>query len=75
MESDLADKDAMRELQSKKGQQYSEADYKRLESLMYDKVILKLEAAQVIPFVRSRVHVLIDHSLSWALTCKRVATL
>lgn len=38
----------MRELQAKKNQQYSEADYKRLESLMYDKVTLKLEAAQVI---------------------------
>lgn len=52
MESDLADKDAMRELQAKKNQQYSEADYKRLESLMYDKVMLKLEAAQVIRFLR-----------------------
>lgn len=37
----------MRELQAKKNQQYSEADYRRLESLMYDKVMLKLEAAQV----------------------------
>lgn len=51
MESDLADKDAMRELQAKKHQQYSEADYRRLESLMYDKVMLKLEAAQVIRFL------------------------
>jgi len=51
VESDLADKDAMRELQLKKNQQYSEADYKRLESLMYDKVILKLEAAQVTPYL------------------------
>lgn len=50
MESDLADKDAMRELQAKKNQQYSEADYRRLELLMYDKVTLKLEAAQVIQF-------------------------
>lgn len=51
MESDLADKDAMRELQAKKNQQYNEADYMRLESLMYDKVMLKLEAAQVIRFL------------------------
>lgn len=51
MESDLVDKDAMRELQAKKNQQYSEADYMRLESLMYDKVMLKLEAAQVIRFL------------------------
>ncbi|KAG6381178.1 vacuolar protein sorting-associated protein 13 [Boletus reticuloceps] len=48
VESDLADKDAMRELEAKKNQQYSEADYRRLESLMYDKVTLKLEAAQFI---------------------------
>lgn len=50
MESDLADKTAMRELQAKKNQQYSEEDYRRLESLMYDKMLLKLEAAQVIRF-------------------------
>lgn len=64
MESDLADKDAMRELQAKKNQQYSEGDYRRLESLMYDKVMLKLEAAQVIRFHGPRILVLIDHSLS-----------
>lgn len=75
MESDLADKDAMRELQAKKNEQYSEADYRRLESLMYDKVKLKLEAAQVIRFHVLRIFVLIDRSLSWALICKRVAML
>lgn len=64
MESDLADKDAMRELQAKKNQQYSEADYRRLESLMYDKMMLKLEAAQVIRFLGLRTFVLIDRSLS-----------
>ncbi|KAG9314366.1 N-terminal region of Chorein, a TM vesicle-mediated sorter-domain-containing protein [Chiua virens] len=48
VESTLADKDAIRELQAKKNQQFSEADYARLESLMYDKVMLKLEAAQFI---------------------------
>lgn len=52
MESDLADKDAMRQLQAKKNQQYDEADYnRRLESLMYDKMTLKLEAAQVTRFL------------------------
>ncbi|KAF9229286.1 vacuolar protein sorting-associated protein 13 [Gyrodon lividus] len=50
VESDLADKVAMRELQAKRNQQYSEEDYRRLESLMYDKMLLKLEAAQAIPF-------------------------
>lgn len=64
VESDLADKDAMRELQAKKNQQYSEADYRRLESLMYDKMMLKLEAAQVIRFLGLRTFVLIDRSLS-----------
>ncbi|KAF9241379.1 vacuolar protein sorting-associated protein 13 [Melanogaster broomeanus] len=44
--SDLADKSATRELQAKRI--YSEDDYKRLESLMYDKVVLKLEAAQFV---------------------------
>ncbi|KAF8846387.1 vacuolar protein sorting-associated protein 13 [Paxillus ammoniavirescens] len=48
VESDLADKTAMRELQAKKNQQYSEEDYRRLESLMYDKMLLKLEAAQFV---------------------------
>lgn len=64
MESDLADKDAMRQLQAKKNQQYSEADYRRLESLMYDKMMLKLEAAQVIRFDASRILVLIERSSS-----------
>lgn len=64
MESDLADKNAMRELHAKKSQQYSEADYTRLESLMYDKVTLKLQAAQVIRFFGSWIRLLIDHSLS-----------
>lgn len=64
MESDLADKDAMRELQAKKNQEYSEADYTRLESLMYDKVTLKLEAAQVISLSRLWTLVLICRSSS-----------
>ena len=47
IESDLADKQAVREIQMKRNQKYSEEDYKRLESLMYDKMSLRLEAAQV----------------------------
>lgn len=47
IESDLADKDILREIQAKKNQQYNEEDYRRLESMMYDKVLLRLEAAQV----------------------------
>lgn len=47
IESDLADKDAVREIHQKRNQQYNDEDYKQLESLMYDKLSLKLEAAQV----------------------------
>jgi len=47
IESDLADKEAIRSIRLKRSQQYSEEDYKYLESLMYDKFSLKLEAAQV----------------------------
>jgi hypothetical protein len=47
IESDLVDKAAVREIHLKRNQQYSDEDYKRLESLMYDKMSLKLEAAQV----------------------------
>jgi len=47
VESDLADKGALREIQAKRNKPYAEDDYKRLESLMYDKMSLKLQAAQV----------------------------
>ena len=49
VESDLADKGALREIHAKRNQPYNEDDYKRLESLMYDKMSLKLQAAQVSP--------------------------
>ncbi|KAF9044538.1 vacuolar protein sorting-associated protein 13 [Hymenopellis radicata] len=48
IESDLAAKDAIKAIHLKRNQKYNEADYKRLESLMYDKFTLKLEAAQFI---------------------------
>ncbi|KAG2159854.1 vacuolar protein sorting-associated protein 13 [Suillus bovinus] len=48
VESDLADKDALREIHAKRNQPYGEDDYKRLESLMYDKMLLKLQAAQFV---------------------------
>ncbi|KIM85199.1 hypothetical protein PILCRDRAFT_817197 [Piloderma croceum F 1598] len=48
IESDLADKEAVREIHLKRNQQYSDDDYKRLESLMYDRMSLKLEAAQFV---------------------------
>jgi vacuolar protein sorting-associated protein 13A/C len=43
----LVDKEAVREIHLKRNSRYSEEDYKRLESLMYDKMSLRLEAAQV----------------------------
>lgn len=47
IESDLASKEAIRQVHLKRAQQYTDDDYARLESLMYDKLNLKLEDAQV----------------------------
>lgn len=46
--SELVDKQTMREIQSKQKQAYTEEDYKRLEGLMYDKFLLDLESTQVL---------------------------
>ncbi|KAM3417144.1 hypothetical protein BST61_g8719 [Cercospora zeina] len=46
--SDLIDKETLHDIQNKQQQQYSEQDFKKLESLMYDKFNLKLEATQVL---------------------------
>uniref|UniRef100_A0A0W0G3E4 Putative vacuolar protein sorting-associated protein vps13 n=1 Tax=Moniliophthora roreri TaxID=221103 RepID=A0A0W0G3E4_MONRR len=48
IESELADKDAIRSLRLKKDQTFSPDDDNRLQALMYDKLSLKLEAAQFI---------------------------
>jgi vacuolar protein sorting-associated protein 13A/C len=48
LNSELVDKETMREIQSKQKTQYSESDYKQLEGLMYDKFILKLDSTQVL---------------------------
>jgi len=48
VESKLADKKDIRAIEQKRQQSYSEDDYRNLESLMYDKFLLRLEAAQVI---------------------------
>ncbi|PPQ64275.1 hypothetical protein CVT24_008413 [Panaeolus cyanescens] len=48
IESDLVAKDAIRLIHQKRHQQYTEDDYKNLESLMYDKLSLRLEDAQFI---------------------------
>ncbi|KAF8591826.1 vacuolar protein sorting-associated protein 13 [Ramaria rubella] len=46
IESDLAAKDARHELDEKLNQTFELEDFKRLESLMYDRFSLKFEAAQ-----------------------------
>ncbi|KAJ7169902.1 vacuolar protein sorting-associated protein 13 [Mycena filopes] len=48
IESDLADKASIRAIHQKRNKQYSEDDYKELESLMYDKLSIRLEAAQFV---------------------------
>lgn len=47
IESDLADKDAVKTVTLKRNQQYNEEDHRQLESLMYDRFMLKLKDAQV----------------------------
>ncbi|KAI0669883.1 vacuolar protein sorting-associated protein 13 [Trametes maxima] len=44
--SELASKEAVHEIHAKRKQQYTEADYKHLESMMYDRLTVRLEAAQ-----------------------------
>lgn len=46
--SELVDKETMKEVQSKQSQSYTDEDHKRLESLMYDKFIVKLTSTQVL---------------------------
>ncbi|RDX55846.1 vacuolar protein sorting-associated protein 13 [Lentinus brumalis] len=44
--SDLASKEAVQEIHSKRKKQYTAEDYERLESMMYDRLTVKLQAAQ-----------------------------
>ncbi|KAF4122047.1 vacuolar protein sorting-associated protein 13A/C [Geosmithia morbida] len=46
--SQLVDQDAIKEIQSKQRQAYSDEDFKRLESVMYDKFLVKLTSTQVL---------------------------
>ncbi|KAF3765567.1 vacuolar protein sorting-associated protein 13 [Cryphonectria parasitica EP155] len=46
--SELVDKETMKEVQSKQKQAYTDEDFKRLESLMYDKFIVKLTSTQLL---------------------------
>lgn len=60
------DKDVIKEIQLKRSQKYSEEDYRKLESLMYDKFSLRLESAQVGSLFSSSVM-----SLTFELVCNR----
>ena len=48
LNSELVDKDTMRDIQSKQKKKYNEEDFKQLEGLMYDKFLLKLDSTQVL---------------------------
>ncbi|KAG2023495.1 hypothetical protein CC2G_001143 [Coprinopsis cinerea AmutBmut pab1-1] len=48
VESELGDKKAIHDIHQKRNQQYTDEDYRRLESLMYDKLSLNLQDAQFI---------------------------
>jgi vacuolar protein sorting-associated protein 13A/C len=46
--SDLADKNRVKEVQAKRGRQYSADDYKELEDLMYDRMQISLDSTQLL---------------------------
>ncbi|BGP36549.1 Vacuolar protein sorting-associated protein 13 [Rhodotorula kratochvilovae] len=48
VESSLADQSALDAVKAKEREEYGEEDYKRLESLMYDRFYVKLEDAQLL---------------------------
>ena len=48
LNSELVDKETMKEIESKQKTQYTAEDYKHLEGLMYDKFLLKLDSTQVL---------------------------
>lgn len=48
LNSELVDKETMRDIQSKQKKQYSEEDFKHLEGLMYDRFLLKLDSTQLL---------------------------
>lgn len=48
LNSELVDKKTMNDIQSKQKKKFTEEDYRQLESLMYDKFLLKLDSTQVL---------------------------
>lgn len=45
--SELGNKQAIKEIRAKRKQEYTDEDYKRLESMMYDRLSVNLKDAQV----------------------------
>ncbi|KAI1733917.1 hypothetical protein F4680DRAFT_368242 [Xylaria scruposa] len=48
LNSELVDKGTLKQIQDKQQQKYSDDDFKQLESLMYDRFIVKLTSTQVL---------------------------
>ena len=48
LNSELVDKETMRDIRSKQKKQYSDQDFRQLEGLMYDKFLLKLDSTQLL---------------------------
>ncbi|KAI1343749.1 vacuolar protein sorting-associated protein 13 [Xylariaceae sp. FL0016] len=46
--SELVDKNTLKQIQDKQHQRYSDEDFKQLESLMYDRFLVKLNSTQVL---------------------------
>ncbi|KAI1084297.1 vacuolar protein sorting-associated protein 13 [Whalleya microplaca] len=46
--SELVDKGTLKQIQDKQNQKYSDEDFKQLESLMYDRFLVKLASTQVL---------------------------
>lgn len=48
LKSELVDKETLQDIQSKQKKKYSEKDFQKLEGLMYDKFLLKLDSTQLL---------------------------
>lgn len=48
VDSKLADQEQLKDVQAKRGRQYSDDDYKQLENLMYDRLQLSLDSTQLL---------------------------
>lgn len=62
IESNLVAKEAMEQIEAKKAQQYSDDDFLKLESLMYDRFTVRLESAQVRIFLTPY-----DPQIDWSI--------